>query len=719
MSHIPGNFGKRMGKCPCCDNPWNQDNAGMDSFVCAPCIKDSKGVPGLDPDNFDSSVNPADNFYLWSNGGWRAKNPIPEEYPSWNTFIVLRDLNLERLKAIVDDLQSSKDGAVQSVQEKKLADFFNSFMDMAAIEEAGIAPIMPILSMCKGVKTNPEKVMAELHAEYGVGVLFALYSSPDKSNSVHSIGSLYQSGLGLPDKDYYIDADKAEKRERYVEYAAKLFALLGAGGVAEYTTESQCNAAATALLEFEIQLASCHLTRTAARDPQLTYNKMSINDLNRRSKSHPITWSQYLSTGLPPPFDWKKYFAAVGKDEVAMGEINVATVDAITSVASMLESPFLPHYLAFHVANSFATNLGSAFVDLHFEFFDQYLKGTAVQQPRWKTALGKLESALGDELGKLYVAKHFSGDAKPTALRIVESVRDALRVRLGEVDWMSESTRKAALIKMEKFKVKIGFPDKWLDYSTMNVVVGNHIGNVLEARQYGHRLELSRMNAPTDTDRWFMTPQTVNAYYHPSLNEIVFPAAILQPPFFDPAADLAVQYGSLGAVVGHEMTHGFDDQGRKYDDEGNLRDWWTAEDGVEYQKRVDVMVAQAGEFEVHGLKLNGKLTCGENVADLGGVKLSLRALQAELRKRSSSGLPPPPLINGFTPTQRLFLAWSQNWRENVKKERAIQLVTLDPHGPNEMRCNGTLRNVDEFHEAFAVPEESAMFLAKNKRVDIW
>jgi putative endopeptidase len=324
-----------------------------------------------------------------------------------------------------------------------------------------------------------------------VNVLFALFSSPDKANSSHSMGALYQSGLGLPDRDYYIDADKAEKRDRYVEYVSKLFGLLGANGVTEYVSETKCQAAARSVLAFETELASAHLTRTDARDPQLTYNKMSIDDLATRAKSHPISWKQYLSGGLPKPFDWGRYFAAIGKDAAAMGDINVATLDAITVLATLLQSPYLQHYLAFHVANSNATNLGAAFEELHFDFFDRFLKGTSVQQPRWKVALNKLEAALGDELGKLYVAKYFSGDAKPKALHIVETVRAALRQRLEEVEWMSETTRKAALVKMEKFKVKIGFPDKWLDYSEMTVVAGDHFSNVLEARRYAHRLEVS------------------------------------------------------------------------------------------------------------------------------------------------------------------------------------------------------------------------------------
>ena len=405
-------------------------------------------------------------------------------------------------------------------------------------------------------------------------MFFAAHSSPDKSNSDHSLCALYQGGLGLPDRDYYFDADKAEKRAKYVEYIASLFRLLGASSAAgslpqpelvKYQDDEYCLAVAKAVLVLETRIASTHLTRTASRDPLLTFNKMSVAELAKRSVP-PLTWPTYLTYGTRPPvrFDWVEYFHACGKSVEALGDINVASVDAVTGLATILDeyhgSEALMHYLRFHAVNSYAGHLPAAFVDAQFGFFEKELKGTAEQQPRWKRALQSLESALGEELGQLYVAKYFPSDAKQRALEIVEAVRDALRERLLEVEWMSEETRVEAMRKMEKFKVKIGFPDQWLDYSSMQIVRGQHFENVVAARQYAHALELSRMNAPTDKARWFMTPQTVNAYYHPSLNEIVFPAAILQPPFFDPDADAAVQFGSLGAVVGHEMTHGFDDQ---------------------------------------------------------------------------------------------------------------------------------------------------------------
>ena len=412
-----------------------------------------------------------------------------------------------------------------------------------------------------------------MHRKYGVQVFFAAHSSPDKSDSNHSLCGLYQGGLGLPDRDYYFDADKTEKREKYLEYVATLFRLLGASVAAgelnqpeleAYRNEEYCISAAVAVLELETNIASMHLTRTEARDPKLTFNKMSVSELTTRSNPN-LSWAAYLTTGVPTPrFNWAQYFAHTGKGVEELGLVNVASTEAICGLPELLmkfaDSPTILHYLRFHSINSYANHLPTAYSDAHFAFFEKELKGTEQQLPRWKRALQSLENALGEELGQLYVAKYFPADAKQRALEVVEAVRDALRERLMEVEWMSEKTREEAMVKMEKFKVKIGFPDHWLDYSSMDITRGKHFQNVVAARQYAHALELSRMNAPTDKSRWFMTPQTVNAYYHPSLNEIVFPAAILQPPFFDPLADAAVQFGSLGAVVGHEMTHGFDDQ---------------------------------------------------------------------------------------------------------------------------------------------------------------
>jgi putative endopeptidase len=359
--------------------------------------------------------------------------------------------------------------------------------------------------------------------------------------------------------------------------------------------------------------------------------------------------------------------------------------------------------------------MSKAFVMESFDFNERILSGTDEIKPRWKRAMSFTESALGEALGQIYCAKYFDESCKEKALFIVEQVRMALEQRLPEVDWMkADSTREQALQKMNRFNVKIGYPDEWIDYSTLNITKGDaFLSNIFASRQFEHLREVKEMNAPTDKKKWFMTPQTINAYYHPSLNEIVFPAAILQAPMFDPKADMAVNFGAIGAVVGHEMTHGFDDKGRKFNFEGNMVDWWNKEDADEYEKLVEVMVEQANSYEVHGQSLKGKLTCGENIADLGGLRLALRALMAQPEFDMNDK------IEGFDPIQRFFLGWANCWRQNITKERSLQLLTLDPHGPNPMRCNGPLSNMAEFHEAFDVQEDSPMYRAKETRVHIW
>jgi putative endopeptidase len=663
------------------------------------------------------------------------KNPIPNEYSSWNTFMALRDLNLDRLKTILDKLLSGA-GELSS-SASKLADFYSGMMDEERIEAAGVGPLIPVLNLCRTARHDPASAIGQLHSRYGVKALFSLYSSPDKKNSEHTIAALYQSGLGLPDRDYYFDADKLEKRQKYKEYIELVFRLLGEFGVAEFSAPSVCREAAGSVFNLEATLASRHLTRTQCRDPELTYNKMTPGEVETLFRGDPGTWNSYIAYGIagtPSALKWSAYLEAVGLTTSSCGDVNVATVDAIKQAVSIAgsakyryplletaQSSALEYYLIFHSVLSYSAHLPRAFVSAHFNFFEKELSGTSELRPRWKRSLEALESALGEELGKLYVASYFPSDSKARALAVVEAVRGALDRRLREVDWMSEATRAEALRKMEKFRVKIGFPDRWIDYSALPIEPYSnpeslHLNNVAAARRFAFALELSRINAPTDRERWFMTPQTVNAYYHPSLNEIVFPAAILQHPFFDAGNDLAVNFGSLGAVVGHEMTHGFDDQGRKYDSSGNMRDWWAGTDGEEYERRAEVMIQQAEQFEVHGLKLKGKLTCGENIADLGGVKLALAALKSHMQADPAAV---PAEIDGFNPVQRFFLSWSQAWRQNVKKERALQLVTIDPHGPNEFRCNGTLSNIAEFLDAFDVREGDAMYKPEASRVNIW
>ena len=412
-----------------------------------------------------------------------------------------------------------------------------------------------------------------------------------------------------------------------------------------------------------------------------------------------------------------------GISEEQCGIINVSTIEPLVKMGSILRSAVLDgtlsHYLTFHVLNKFVDHLGVEWQSLHFDFFKKTLGGAKEMKERWKRALEFQEAALGDAMGKLYVSKHFDDTCKQKALNIVYAVRDAWRQRLEEVEWMSEETRKEALLKMDKFNVKIGFPDKWTDYSALAITSDSHVTNMIAAGVFHKNRDVIRINKPTDRDRWFMVPQMVNAYYHPMLNEIVFPAAILQAPFFDPDADIAVQFGGFGCVVAHEISHGFDDKGRKFNKDGALIDWWAGDDGKEYERRAATMIAQASSHEVYGQSLKGELTQGENIADLGGVKLSLKALQHKLTtmpvEESSRNL------NGFTQMQRFFLAWSQVWRQNSTKENALAMVTLDPHGPSELRCNNTLSNVPEFLEAFNVQPTDPMgkYSDEKNRVNIW
>lgn len=511
-----------------------------------------------------------------------AKNPIPLEYSSWNTFMELRDRNLDRLKAIVDDLHSAL-GPLPDDQQK-LADFYRSMMDEECINAAGMAPLAPVLDWCRRAADGAalEEVVGTLHSKFGVNVLFSLYASPDKKNSKWTIGSLSQSGLGLPDRDYYFDADKREKLSKYRGYVESLFRMLGANGLPEYSSTGACTAAARDVLAVETAIAASHMTRTERRDAEKTYNKMTVETLSILCKNQTLEWRHYLSRGVGSlDFSWDSYFNIIGKPTAALGEINVAAIDAVKRAVLILGSECytqpsasasslcpLVNYFIFHAVLSYSAHLPTEFGTAHFRFFEQELKGTAEQSPRWKRTLQQLEHYMGDSFGKLYTSLHFSEDAKNKALRIVELVRDAFKKRLFSVEWMCEATREEALRKMENFRVKVGYPDKFINYDGLVIfphdpVDSRHVDNVINARTFSVALELSRINCATDRDLWFMTPQTVNAYYHPSLNEIVFPAAILQHPFFDPNNDEAVNFGSLGSVVGHEMTHGFDDQGRK------------------------------------------------------------------------------------------------------------------------------------------------------------
>ena len=685
-------------------------------------VQNGRGY-GLDPDNLDLSVSPRDNFFQFSNGGWMSNpvNACPTEYPSWNTFRILADANLDRLKNLLANLSASTSAASSEsegdAERSKLQAFYSAWMNEEEIESAQLPQkFLSLVAKCHDVNLELTQKLSLLHFDYGVNVLFRFYSMPDKDNSVMTIGSFGQGGLGLPDRDYYYDQDKEQKRQKYIEHIVKMLVLMGERGVGAYKDPAECSQIAALIFNIELQIAKSHMTRTECRDPQATWNKMSPEELDAacRRAPVPVSWATYLAKG--PPRSTLKMIQYLENSGLTAPPafINVAHVNALKQAAVIGMTSGFEHYLAFHCVESFAPHLCKVFKDEHFQFHETVLKGTLEQKPRWKTGLAHLESALGDALGKLYVAEYFTEDDKQSALAIVESVRQAMRSRLTEVEWMSQSTREGALKKMDAFRVKIGYPDAdaWIDYSDLECGPV-HLDNVIAARHHQIKLDLNRVDMPTDKKRWLMFPHQVNAYYHPMLNEIVFPAAILQSPFYDVKADIAVQFGSFGCVVAHEITHGFDDQGRKFDDSGNMRDWWEKGDGEEYERRKAVMVKQASEFQVFGQNLNGNLTCGENIADLGGVKLAYRALMA--RPEVSTAAP----INGFTPQQRFFLAWSQTWRDNSKEDYKKSMITLDPHGPHEFRANAPLSNFEPFHVAFDVKEGDKMFKSPQERVDIW
>jgi putative endopeptidase len=521
----------------------------------------------------------------------------------------------------------------------------------------------------------------------------------------------------MPDRDYYLMEDKAPQRALYLEHISNLLSVLygsdrpvssgpEVAAAASWTRlasdPAEIRRRAEKIVELETSLARAHMSRTDNRDPHATYNLRMLQNASGEGGERRLDLVAYV--GPAHCEGW--------------GPVNVRNTEALAEAARIvthLQDPEdLRCWLHFKCVSSCAPYLSTPFVQEHFDFHERKLSGTQEIKPRWKRAMAWTESALGEALGQLYCARHFDEGCKERACGIVEQVRQALEERLKEVDWMSDATRNHALEKMSKFRIKIGYPSKWIDYGRMKVNPGmTFIQMVFASRAFDHARAIAEMNAPTDREKWFMTPQTVNAYYHPTLNEIVFPAAILQFPFFDRDADDAVNYGAIGAVVGHEMTHGFDDKGRKFDAAGTLRDWWTSDDAEEYERRVQVVVQQAEAFQVHGSSIQGRLTSGENIADLGGLRLALRALRAQ------PGFDPAATVDGFTPFQRFFLAWAQCWRQNITKERALQLVVLDPHGPNEMRCNGPLSNIPEFHESFAVTEQSPMFRPVGERVNIW
>jgi putative endopeptidase len=655
----------------------------------------SQTIPPLDPANMDTSVNPCQNFFLYADGGWLKNNPIPPAYSRWGSFSELYDRNLNILHEIAQraaKLDASKKGSDMQL----VGDFYSSGMDTAAIDKDGLKPLEPYFKAIDAIKDlkGLNAIIAKLQRQ-GVNILFYFASQQDLKNSERMIAGIHQSGLSLPDRDYYTKTDKQSKeiQAEYQSYVARMFGLLG-------DDEKAASTEAATVMGIENRLAEASMTRVERRDPKATYNMMSLAKVN----------------ALTPDFSWNSYIRYF--DLSGVRQINVAQPKFIAEVGRMLKEVPLNDwkvYLRWHLINSMAPYLSQKFVDEHFNFYGTVLTGAKELQPRWKRVLQRTDESIGFALGKLYVRENFSPKAKARAEQMVHNLESALAQRIKNLDWMSATTKKQALVKLKAIVNKIGYPDKWKSYKGLNIDRGAYVLNVMRANEFEFNYDVRKIGKPVDRTEWGMTPPTVNAYYDPSMNEIVFPAGILQPPFFNPDADDAVNYGGMGAVIGHEMTHGFDDQGSQFDAKGNLKDWWTKQDAANFTKKADVLVKQFDSYTVlDSLHVNGKLTEGENIADLGGVSISFQAFENTLK-----GKPRPAKIDGFTPEQRFFLAWAQMWRENDRPQALRQRLIVDPHSPNEFRCNGPLSDFPPFYEAFGCKPGDPMYRADSIRAKIW
>ncbi len=648
-------------------------------------------VHGIDPADMDSTGKPCEDFYRYADGGWLKKNPVPPEFPSWGTFNELAERNREAQHKILEKLAREKSAA--GSEEQKLGDFYASCMDEPAIESAGAKPLEPELARIEklGSLTELEAEVARLQSR-GVSVLFGFGSQQDRKNSSEVIVEVSQGGLGLPDRDYYTKTDDKSKtlRDQYVDHVRKMFELLG-------DSAEKAAGQARTVLGIETKLAEASMTRVERRDPEATYHRMTPEELK----------------SLTPSFSWVAYFKDI--DAPSISAINVGQpkfFEALNGELSRVPLADWKTYLRWHLVHSAAPSLSSKFVQENFDFFSKTLQGTKEIQPRWKRCVQSTDGQLGFALGKLYVKDHFPPEAKQNADRMVKNLIAALRDDLQSLTWMGPETRKAALEKLNAFTPKIGYPDKWRDYSSYEVSRGPYLENVSNGRRFETRRDLAKIGKPVDRTEWGMTPPTVNAYYNPPRNEIVFPAGILQPPFFDPKADDAVNYGGIGAVIGHEMTHGFDDQGRKFDAKGNLKNWWSAEDQKNFEERAKCVEKQFDAFVVQGdLHENGKLVLGESIADLGGLTIAYKAYE-----KSLEGKPRPAAINGLTGQQRLFLSWARVWASNDRPEFERMMVTVNPHPLDRFRAVGAPSNTPEFAKAFGCQAGDPMVRAERCQI---
>ena len=651
--------------------------------------KEVKSTTGLNLANLDTTVSAGTDFYRYACGGWMKNNPLTDEYSRYGTI----ENNRKQLQDLIEGL-AAKENPAGSLSQK-IGDLYNMAMDSVTRNQQGVEPIKAELDKIAGLtdKSQIVPMMTEL-LNNGVGTYFSSFVYADPKNSEMNIFQLAQSGINLGEKEYYLDNDSVTLniRENYKKYIVKLFVLAG-------FPEKEAEQKMADVMEIETAIAKDSYSAVQQRDPEANYHKMSYADLKKTF----------------PGIDWDAYLKGLGVGEVS--ELNVSQIEPIKAVEKLMNTlPVSKHisYMQYNLIDAAAASLSDDFVAARFDFYGKILSGRQVNSPRWKRAVAAVEGTLGEAVGQMYVEKYFPAAAKERMVKLVKNLQDALAERIQAQEWMSDSTKVKALEKLKAFHVKVGYPDKWKDYSTLDIKKDSYWANLCRASKWALNDMYSRLGKPVDKDEWLMTPQTVNAYYNPSTNEICFPAGILQYPFFDMNADDAFNYGAIGVVIGHEMTHGFDDQGRQYDKNGNLTYWWAPEDAARFDERTKVMADFFGNIEVlPGLKCNGQLTLGENLADHGGLKVSFLAFQNAMKTA------PLGVADGFTPEQRFFLAYATVWAGNIREEDIRMRTKSDPHALGEWRVNGALPHIQAWYDAFHITEKDPMYVAPEKRVNIW
>ena len=674
------------------------------AIIAAGCNKKADLTSGIDLNNLDTTVSPVDDFYQYACGGWMANNPLDAEHSRYGAFDVLGEKAQADLRAIIDSVSEQKN-ANGSVADK-IAKLYNLGMDSVKLQQQGVAPLTPYLEEINNLKTR-EDIWNELLKMHHRGnhVLFGVFGEADKDDAKMCIAWAYQSGLGLGDRDYYTTDEGNNKniRKGYVELMTKEFALAGYDKLSGIAADKLANF----VMAFETRLANSQNTRLENRDPDSTFNRYTVEEASKLAEN----------------IDWNGYFTDM-KIAKGMKSFNIAQPKYFRDLSKIIadtDVEILKAYFAWHEINSAASYLSDDFVNANFDFYGKLLGGREANRPRWKRVTSTVDGAMGEALGQLYVEKHFPAEAKKRMETLVNNLITALGQRIDQATWMTDVTKKNAHDKLSTIYVKIGYPNKWRDYSGLDIKEDSYYANVVRSNVFDMDYMLSKINKPVDKDEWQMTPQTVNAYYNPTTNEICFPAAILQPPFFNMAADEAANYGAIGVVIGHELTHGFDDQGRKYDKDGNLHDWWTEEASKNFDNNKKVLVDAFSAVkvlddpELGTLYGNGELTLGENIADNGGLHVSYLAMQNALAKKQVN----KEKMDGFTPEQRFFLAYAAVWASNIRPKAILQLTQMDVHSLGRNRVNVALPQIGEFIDAFDVKKGDKMWVDPEKRAQLW